>query len=197
MSKVVFLSNVDRRFAMMQVALQQLQQENLLSNDSVCAKLSDNTVWNDEWQKLLEDADILLLKWMGAGLDTPFFKKLLPFIKKHQLRYYIDAAGTEEEELVSGIEKNDLEKLKAYALYSGMKNYRNLFLYANGILTGKTDIELPDPMYWSAIIIRKLKLFIQIWQHIKKIFAMLQNRLLVFYFIVTNGYGVTWPIKRH
>ena len=89
MSKVVFLSNVDRRFAMMQVALQQLQQENLLSNDSVCAKLSDNTVWNDEWQKLLEDADILLLKWMGAGLDTPFFKKLLPFIKKHQLRYYI------------------------------------------------------------------------------------------------------------
>ena len=113
MSKVVFLSNVDRRFAMMQVALQQLQQENLLSNDSVCAKLSDNTVWNDEWQKLLEDADILLLKWMGAGLDTPFFKKLLPFIKKHQLRYYIDAAGTEEEELVSGIEKNDLEKLKA------------------------------------------------------------------------------------
>lgn len=59
---------------------------------------------------------------------TPIFsKKLLPFIKKHQLRYYIDAAGTEEEELVSGIEKNDLEKLKAYALYSGMKNYRNLF----------------------------------------------------------------------
>lgn len=69
MSKVVFLSNVDRRFAMMQVALQQLQQENLLSNDSVCAKLSDNTVWNDEWQKLLEDADILLLKWMGAAHD--------------------------------------------------------------------------------------------------------------------------------
>ena len=69
MSKVVFLSNVDRRFAMMQVALQQLQQENLLSNDSVCVKLSDNTGWNDEWQKLLEDADILLLKWMGAGLD--------------------------------------------------------------------------------------------------------------------------------
>ena len=79
MSKVVFLSNVDRRFAMMKVALQQLQQENLLSNDSVCVKLSDNTVWNDEWQKLLEDADILLLKWMGAGLDTHFFKKLLPF----------------------------------------------------------------------------------------------------------------------
>lgn len=157
MSKVVFLSNVDRRFAMMKVALQQLQQENLLSNDSVCVKLSDNTVWNDEWQKLLEDADILLLKWMGAGLDTHFFKKLLPFIKKHQLRYYIDAAGTEEEELVSGIEKNDLEKLKAYALYSGMKNYRNLFLYANGILTGKTDIELPDPMYWSAIYHPKAK----------------------------------------
>ena len=41
MSKVVFLSNVDRRFAMMQVALQQLQQENLLSNDSVCAKRSE------------------------------------------------------------------------------------------------------------------------------------------------------------
>ena len=71
MSKVVFLSNVDRRFAMMQVALQQLQQENLLSNDSVCAKLSDNTVWNDEWQKLLEDADILLLK---QDL-TPLFSK--------------------------------------------------------------------------------------------------------------------------
>ena len=157
MSKVVFLSNVDRRFAMMKVALQQLQQENLLSNDSVCVKLSDNTVWNDEWQKLLEDADILLLKWMGAALDTHFFKKLLPFIKKHQLRYYIDAAGTEEEELVSGIEKKDLEKLKAYALYSGMKNYRNLFLYANGILTGKTDIELPDPMYWSAIYHPKAK----------------------------------------
>ena len=30
MSKVVFLSNVDRRFAMMQAALEQLRQENLL-----------------------------------------------------------------------------------------------------------------------------------------------------------------------
>ena len=93
MSKVVFLSNVDRRFAMMQVALQQLHQENLLSNDSVCAKLSDNTVWNDEWQKLLEDADILLIKWMGAGLDIPFFKKLLPFKigKEGQLQeWYLD-----------------------------------------------------------------------------------------------------------
>ena len=38
-----------------------------------------------------------------------------------------------------------------------MKNYRNLFLYANGILTGKTDIELPDPMYWSAIYHPKAK----------------------------------------
>lgn len=30
MSKVVFLSNVDRRWAMMQAALEQLQQEKLL-----------------------------------------------------------------------------------------------------------------------------------------------------------------------
>ena len=92
---------------------------------------------------------------------------------------------------------NDLEKLKAYALYSGMKNYRNLFLYANGILTGKTDIELPDPMYWSAIYHPKAKTVYTDLAAYKKIFAMLQNRLLVFYFIVTNGYGVTWPIKRH
>lgn len=72
MSKVIFLSNVDRRFAMMQAALEQLRQENLLSKDSVCVKLSDDTVWNDEWQKLLHDADILLLKWMGAVLIHPF-----------------------------------------------------------------------------------------------------------------------------
>ena len=151
MSKVVFLSNVDRRFAMMQAALEQLQQENLLSKDSVCAKLSDDTVWNDEWQKLLHDADILLLKWMGAGIDTPFLKKLLSFFKQKQLLYYIDAAGTEEEELVYGIEKTDLEQLKAYSLYSGMKNYRNLLLYADSIVTDRTDVEEPDPMYWSAI----------------------------------------------
>ena len=49
MSKVVFLSNVDRRFAMMKVALQQLQQENLLSNDSVCVKLSDNMFLSDHF----------------------------------------------------------------------------------------------------------------------------------------------------
>ncbi len=58
MSKVVFLSNVDRRFAMMQVAMEQLQQEKLLSVASICIKISENTVWNDEWQKQLQDVDV-------------------------------------------------------------------------------------------------------------------------------------------
>lgn len=158
MSKVVFLSNVDRRWAMMQAALEQLQQEKLLGSDSACVKLTDSTVWNEDWQKLLADADILLVKWMGAGLDTPFFKKLLQFLKKSKLRHYIDAAGTDENEIVSGISVDDVAKLKAYALYSGMKNYRNLLLCADGVINSRTDYEVPDSMHWSAIYHPEAKL---------------------------------------
>lgn len=151
MSKVVVLSNVDRRIAMLQVAMEQLQQEKLLDSASVCIKITDDTLWDDTWKKLLAAADILLIKWMGAGLDTPFLKKLLHFINKQQLRYYIDAAGTDENELVKDLSEGDVAKLKAYSLYSGLKNYRNLLVYADSIVTGRTDCEEPDPMYWSAI----------------------------------------------
>lgn len=183
MSKVVFLTNVDRRFAMMKVAMQNLQEENLLSNASCCIKISDTTMWNSQWDTIFEDADIFLLKWMGASTDTPFLKKVLQIIKRKNIAHYIDAAGADEDEIVSGIKAKDLEQLKEYALYSGMKNYRNMLLYANGINSGSLSIEKPDPMNWSGIFHPRAKKIYTKFEDYKKDFCKpnLPNIGILFY----------------
>lgn len=47
-----------------------------------------------------------------------------------RIPYYMDAAGSAEEECIERVAAKDIEAMKAYSFYGGLTNYKNLWLYA-------------------------------------------------------------------
>ncbi|MBR6636197.1 MAG: cobaltochelatase subunit CobN, partial [Phascolarctobacterium sp.] len=152
MSKILFLTNVIRRMGMMQQTVERLQREQKVSNDCACHWITDKTIWDKKWEENLRTTDVVLLKWMGSGLDTPFLKKLVQFLDARKIPYYIDAAGTNEGELKFGFTPEQLATLKKYTSFGGERNSYNLWQYLDQCLEGgDKEIEAPDPIHWCGI----------------------------------------------
>ena len=100
--KVIFLTNVIRRMGMMQQTMEKLQQESKLDNACACRWITDATAWDDKWHKELAGSKLVIMKWMGTGLDTPFLQRCVSLLKQLRLPFYIDAAGSKEGELAQG-----------------------------------------------------------------------------------------------
>lgn len=149
--KIIFLTNVIRRFGMMQQTMERLQQEGRLSGACACRWLTEKTAWDGEWAKELRQTDLLLLKWMGTGLDTPFLRRLQRELRQLDIPYYIDAAGTNEGELSRKLTEAQLAMLRRYALYGGEQNLTNMWLYCAGICGADAACGQPDPVHWCGI----------------------------------------------
>ncbi|MDY4921179.1 MAG: cobaltochelatase subunit CobN [Phascolarctobacterium sp.] len=153
MKKVIFLTNVIRRMGMMQQTLERLQREEKLSPACACHWITEKTQWDNKWEKELASADIVLMKWMGSGLDTPFLKKVLSTLDKRSLPYYVDASGSKEGELSGQLPVATIATIKQYAMFGGEKNYYNLWQYLEKIAAAEDTEALtkPDPIHWCGI----------------------------------------------
>ena len=152
MSKILFLTNVIRRMGMMQQTLDRLQREGKLEQACACKWLTDATQWDSQWEKELQSTELVLMKWMGSGLDTPFLQKCLHYLKQRHIPFYVDAAGSKEGELSQGIPLDKIAIIKQYALYGGEKNYYHLWLYLQQLSTkAEESIPEPDPIHWTGI----------------------------------------------
>lgn len=150
--KIIFLTNVIRRMGMMQQTLNKLQQENKISQECACHWITDATVWDSKWQKEIESSQLLILKWMGTGLDTPFLQRCVALLKKLQLPFYIDAAGSKEGELAQGLLPEQLDIIKKYSQFGGEINYYNLWQYLSQLVAGeRITISEPNPIHWCGI----------------------------------------------
>lgn len=152
MSKILFVTNVIRRMGMMQQTLDRLQQERRLSGECACRWITETTAWDKKWEQELGSTDLLLLKWMGTGLDTPFLQRCLAFVKRKGLPYYIDAAGTDENELVQALTPKQVQTVREYCAFGGERNYYNLWQYLAALAQGgEPEIAAPDPIHWCGI----------------------------------------------
>lgn len=152
MAKVLFLTNVIRRMGMMKQTLDKLQSENKIGCDSACCWITESTQWDDKWQKMLNGTDILLMKWMGTGLDTPFLQRCRKYLTQHKITYYIDAAGSDEPQLSAGLTLEQVAQIKKYAMFGGTENYYNLWQYAASCVSqDNVKIPAPDSVHWCGI----------------------------------------------
>lgn len=152
MSKVIFLTNVIRRFGVMQQTLEKLQQSGAMSRESACHWITEATQWEGKWERELRSSDVVLVKWMGTGLDTPFLQRFVRELQRLRLTFYIDAAGSKEGELSQKLTPQQLEIIKRYSMFGGELNYTNIWLYVAQLAEGRTpDVPAPDPMHWCGI----------------------------------------------
>ena len=150
--KIIFLTNVIRRMGMMQQTMERLQSEQKLDACCACHWITEATAWDAKWQQELKSSQLLVMKWMGTGLDTPFLQRCVRLLRELYLPFYIDAAGSKEGELSQGLTLEQLEIIKKYSLFGGEINYYNLWQYL-AQLVQKTPITAPEPnpIHWCGI----------------------------------------------
>ena len=151
MSKIIFMTNVIRRFGIMQQMLDKLQNNGEMQGDFSCWWVTDNTEWNAEAENRLSGTDFLLLKWMGSGLTTTFLKRVHAYAQQKNISYYIDAAGGDDDNLIQGITPEQEDAIRLYSVYGGESN-----LYQS---IGRESFTHGQKRY------------IRIWQSMKKISA--------------------------
>lgn len=100
----------------------------------------------------LPGSKLVIMKWMGTGLDTPFLQRCVSLLKQLRLPFYIDAAGSKEGELAQGLTPEQLAVIKKYCMFGGEINYSNLWLYLQQLLQGETiTVDEPNPIHWCGI----------------------------------------------
>ncbi len=152
MGKIIYITNVDRRHAMMSACSAALVQEGKLDPATACWKTKDGDAWNTSWQSRLTGADFVCIRWMGTTLKTDFWNKCRRFLESRHIPYYIDAAGSAEKEARYLVRPEVIEKTERYLAYSGRANYTALFLYHAAIFCGSSvPYDPPRQLPWTGI----------------------------------------------
>ena len=151
-SKIIYMTNIDRRYFMMRKALEALVADGEMPVSSLVLKTEDGSVWSASWEEKLRGSALVMIRFMGNTIRTKFWTACMHFLSREGIPYYIDAAGSAEEECIERVAAKDIEAMKAYSFYGGLTNYKNLWLYARSLFDqGMPDAEPPSPICWAGI----------------------------------------------
>ena len=150
--KIIYMTNIDRRYFMMRRALDELIADGEMPASSQVVKTEDGSVWSASWEEKLRGSALVMIRFMGNTIRTKFWTACMHFLSREGIPYYMDAAGSAEEECIERVAAKDIEAMKAYSFYGGLTNYQNLWLYARSLFDqGMPDAEPPSPICWAGI----------------------------------------------
>lgn len=150
--KIIYMTNVDRRYFMMRRALDELIADGEMPVSSQVVKTEDGSVWSASWEEKLRGSALVMIRFMGNTIRTKFWTACMHFLSREGIPYYMDAAGSAEEECIERVAAKDIEAMKAYSFYGGLTNYKNLWLYARSLFDkGMPYAEPPSPICWAGI----------------------------------------------
>lgn len=150
--KILYLTNIDRRFSMMRKACESLKRDGLLPNHYETVKVDTESAWTPAWEKKLSGSDLIIIRFMGNTIRTLFWDKCLHFLRTHGIPFYMDASGSAEGEFGERITDIVADTIKKYSFYGGLENYRNLWRYMASLFN--QDIGLvapPESQCWAGI----------------------------------------------
>lgn len=150
--KIIYMTNIDRRYFMMRRALAELIAEGEMSASCAVLKTEDGSVWGASWEEKLRGSALVMIRFMGNTIRTKFWTACMHFLSQEGIPYYMDAQGSAEEECIERVAAKDIEAMKAYSFYGGLTNYKNLWRYVRSLLDkGMPDAEPPSPICWAGI----------------------------------------------
>lgn len=151
-SKIIYMTNIDRRYFMMRRALSELIAEGEMPASSLVLKTEDGSVWSAAWEEKLRGSSLVMIRFMGNTIRTKFWTACMHFLSREGIPYYMDAAGSAEEECAERVAAKDIEALKAYSFYGGLTNYKNLWLYVRALFNQDAPAaDAPSPICWAGI----------------------------------------------
>lgn len=150
--KIIYMTNIDRRYFMMRRALDELIADGEMPASSQVIKTEDGSVWSASWEEKLRGSALVMIRFMGNTIRTKFWTACMHFLSREGIPYYIDAAGSAEEECIERVAAKDIEALKAYSFYGGLTNYKNLWLYVRALFDQDAPAaNAPSPICWAGL----------------------------------------------
>ena len=151
-SKIIYMTNIDRRYFMMRRALSELIADGEMPASSLVLKTEDGSVWGAAWEEKLRGSSLVMIRFMGNTIRTKFWTACMHFLSREGIPYYMDAAGSAEEECAERVAAKDIEALKAYSFYGGLTNYKNLWLYVRALFNQDAPAaDAPSPICWAGL----------------------------------------------
>lgn len=149
---LAYITNVDRRHAMMRLCAEDLCREGKLAENPAFFKMKDGDTWSGAWETRLAEASAVFVRWMGTTLKTDFWNRCRRFLEARNVPYYIDAAGAAEPEASFLIPREIIDATQSYFSASGRENFKNLLLYHAALYCGsKEPYAPPHALPWAGI----------------------------------------------
>lgn len=150
--KIIYMTNIDRRYFMMRRALDELIADGEMPASSQVVKTEDGSVWSASWEEKLRGSALVMIRFMGNTIRTKFWTACMHFLSREGIPYYMDAAGSAEEECIERVAAKDIEAMKAYSFYGGLTNYKNLWRYVGALFEEPLHaVEPPSSICWAGI----------------------------------------------
>ena len=150
--KILYMTNHDRRYASMKKACEALQEKRLISDLSISVRVERTSDWSRNWERKVSGASLVMIHLMKNALKSSFWKDCKNFLDQNHIAYFVDAIDGDMAEHSASIDGDVLETFRKYCLYGGLSNFKNLWLYANGLFDDKAEKAAPPEKYsWAGI----------------------------------------------
>ena len=136
----------------MKKACEALQEKRLISDLSISVRVERTSDWSRNWERKVSGASLVMIHLMKNALKSSFWKDCKNFLDQNHIAYFVDAIDGDMAEHSASIDGDVLETFRKYCLYGGLSNFKNLWLYANGLFDNKAEKAAPPEKYsWAGI----------------------------------------------
>lgn len=151
MKRILFLTNIERQIWFWQQAVALLDL-NKVATEFSQRQISESTPWGKEWLALIEKQDLVLIKWMGTGLDCSFLRNLSAFMQQAKIKHLFLIADAGQDNLSLGLNKEQENKIYKYFNYGGINNFENCLLWLTSEILGEKQFYYePKLLPWNGI----------------------------------------------
>ncbi len=152
MAHILYLTNIDRQYIMMQQTNNALVREGCLPAGDQVLFINDSTSWNTAWQERFANSSLIIFSWMGTGRDTVFLKQAIQYMQANRLPHTFLASEKHPQDSSLRVTEEEYEIMRNYLGYSGIKNYRNFWLWLDRVYrNGKNMPNPPQQLLWNGI----------------------------------------------
>lgn len=150
MKEVLFVTNMTRHFHTARKCIAKLGK--IGATTIALEEIGNDTPWTPAWEARLRNASIVLLTYMGSGLDTAFLRQFAKFGKQADARFMMLIDSVVTPEMNNRVTDEDILVFKKYIAYSGHRNYLEMFRWAASHFASE-DIKYgaPEPLPWEGI----------------------------------------------
>ena len=123
---LLFITNLTRQAGMMEKTRQQLA----LSPEFPVARvlMADSRMRGDgAWRQELASTQAVVISWMGSSSDSQWVQQTLKILRELKRPHLLLGSGVDQSDVSLGFDVSEIETVNRYLLFSGQRNYRNLW----------------------------------------------------------------------